>query len=163
MTASTVQVNRVWIKATPQAVWDAITSTDWNGRYGYECPGHYDLRPGGEYRVTASDAMKEHGAPDVIIDDEVLESDPPHKLVQTWRANFSPESAAEGYTKLTWEIVEEYGSVRLTVTHELTGAPIAAAQVAGDIPGAGGGWAYIVSDIKTLLETGKSLAGATAP
>jgi len=83
--------------------------------------------------------------------------------VQTWRANFSPESIAEGYTKLTWEIVEEYGSVRLTVTHELTDAPIAAAQVAGDIPGAGGGWAYVISDIKTLLETGKSLAGATAP
>jgi uncharacterized protein YndB with AHSA1/START domain len=156
-------VNRVWIKATPQAVWDAITSTDWNDKYGYECPSEYDLRTGGAYRVTANDAMKEHGAPDVIIDGEVLESDPPRKLVQTWRANFTPELTAEGYTKLTWEIVEEYGAVRLTVTHEVEGAPMVAEQVAGNIPGAGGGWAYIVSDLKTLLETGKSLAGKAAP
>ncbi|WP_106187689.1 SRPBCC domain-containing protein [Umezawaea tangerina] len=158
MSTSTVQVHRVWIKATPQAVWDAITSPEWNAQYGYGCPSEYDLRPGGTYRVLANEAMTQHGAPPVIIDGEVLESDPPNKLVQTWRANFSPDLTAEGFTRLTWEITEEYGAVRLTVTHELEGAPMAAAQVAGDIPGAGGGWTYIISDLKTLLETGKTFA-----
>jgi uncharacterized protein YndB with AHSA1/START domain len=159
MSTNNVQVNRVWIKATPQAVWDAITSPEWNDKYGYMCPSEYDLRPGGAYKVTASDDMTAHGAPTVIIDGEVLEVDPPHKLVQTWRALFSDETTAEGFTRLTWELVEEYGAVRLTVTHEVEGAPSVAAQVAGEIPGAGGGWSYILSDIKTLLETGKSLAG----
>ena len=158
MSTNNVQVHRVWIKATPQAVWDAITSTEWNDKYGYQCPGEYDLRPGGAYQVTASDAMTAGGAPAVIIDGEVLEVDPPHKLVQTWRALFNDETKAEGFTRLTWEIVEEYGSVRLTVTHEVEGAPSVAAQVAGEIPGAGGGWSYIISDIKSLLETGKALA-----
>ena len=67
---------------------------------------------------------------------------------------------AEGFTRVTWEIEQGEGGVTtLTVTHELEGAPRTAAQVAGAIPGQGGGWSFILSDLKTLLETGKSLEG----
>ena len=62
---------------------------------------------------------------------------------------------------MTWETQEEVGGLtRLTVTHELAGAPMMAAQVAGDLPfgAGGGGWSWILSDLKTLLETGQSLA-----
>ena len=87
--------------------------------------------------------MKSHGAPDVIIVGEVVEADPPRKLVQTWHPIWDPASAAEGATRLTWEIAEEAGGVcKLTVTHDVTGAPLTAAMVAGEVPNAGGGWSW---------------------
>lgn len=153
------QVYRVYIKAAPQAVWDAITRPEWNQKYGYCSPSEYDLRPGGKYRGLASQEMKTHGGPDVVVDGEVIESDPPRKLVQTWRALWDPEMVAEGFKRLTWEIEEGKGGVTtLTLTHELEGAPKTAAQVGGKVKEAGGGWAYILSDLKTLLETGKAFA-----
>jgi len=159
-TATTVQVHRVYIRATAQAVWDAIVDPEWNGRYGYRAPSTYELRPGGAYQVFATPDMTEQGAPEVMIKGEVLELDPPRRLVQTWHALFSPEITAEGPTRLTWDIEEQYpGVVRLTVTHELDGAPLTAEQTAGDIPNAGGGWPMIISDLKTLLETGTAFMG----
>jgi len=71
----------------------------------------------------------------------------------------SPELVAEGFTRVTWEIgeEEEAGTSHLTVTHELEGGPLVAAQVSSIAPLAegGGGWPLILSDLKTLLETGK--------
>jgi uncharacterized protein YndB with AHSA1/START domain len=155
-----VQVYQVYIRATPQRIWDAITSPEWTTRYGYRAPVEYDLRPGGAYRALATDGMLEHGADPVIVDGEVVEADPPRRLVQTWRFLWDPELVAEGFTRVTWDIEEGEGGVaKLTVTHELDGAPRTAAQTAGQVPQAGGGWSWIVSDLKTLLETGASLAG----
>jgi uncharacterized protein YndB with AHSA1/START domain len=160
-TGVTVQVHRVFIKATPEAIWDAITTREWTARYGYGAPVEYELRPGGGYRVHATEAMVAHGAPEVMIEGEVIEADPPRKLVQTWHALFDAETAAEEATRLTWEIDEAGdGLTRLTVTHDVTGAPRSATIVAGDLAQeAGGGWPYILSDLKTLLETGTTLAG----
>jgi uncharacterized protein YndB with AHSA1/START domain len=157
-TGVTTQVYRVYIKATPQAIWDAITAPEWTARYGYKGAAEYDLRPGGAYRALATEAMKAYGAPDVVVDGEVLEADPPRKLVQTWRFLWDPEVVAEGFTRVTWEIQEGEGGVTtLTVVHELQGAPLTAAYVGGTMPEAGGGWSWILSDLKTLLETGASL------
>jgi uncharacterized protein YndB with AHSA1/START domain len=165
-TAVTTQVYRVYIKATPQAIWDAITEPGWSERYGYGGAVEYDLRPGGAYRAFASEAMKKAGAemgfptPDVIIDGEVVEADPPNKLVQTWRMLMDPSMAAEGFTRLTYEIQETKGGVtKLTVIHDLEGAPSLAAVVSGaaEGEGAGGGWAWVLSDLKTLLESGSSM------
>jgi uncharacterized protein YndB with AHSA1/START domain len=157
---TTTQVFRVFIKATPQAIWDAITTPEWSERYGYASRVEYDLKPGGVYKAFPNEPMKSHGAPDVIIVGEVIEADPPRKLVQTWHPVWEPTIAAESITRLTWEIEEQRGGVtRLTVTHDVADAPLTARMVAGDDPNAGGGWSYMLSDMKTLLETGKSLAG----
>ena len=156
----TTQVYRVYINASPQAIWVAITKPEWTERYGYGGRVEYDLRAGGPYRALTSDAMRSTGSPDVGIDGEVLESDPPHKLVQTWRMVMDQDMADEGFTRLTWEIKEGQGGVtRLTVIHELEGAPKLAALMDGDWEdqGAGGGWSWVLSDLKTLLETGSSL------
>ena len=156
----TVQVYRVYIKATPQAVWDAITSPEWNSRYAFKARGEYDLRPGGDYRVVSTPEMRAHGAADVLIDGEVLEVDPPRRLVQTWHAFFHPGTAAEAPGRLTWEIDEEDGGLtRLTVSHELVDAPHTLAAVNNDeaLQRGGGGWAWILSDLKSLLETGASI------
>ena len=158
-TSDATQVYRVWIKATPEAIWKAITEPEWNRKYGYQAAAEYELRPGGRYQAHASAQMKEFGGPDVVVDGEVIECDPPRRLVQTWRALWDPAMAAEGGKRLTWEIAPGPGAAcSLTLTHELEGAPKTAEQVSGEIPQAGGGWAYVLSDLKTLLETGKTMA-----
>jgi uncharacterized protein YndB with AHSA1/START domain len=152
------QIYRVFIDATPEAIWDAITSPDWNSRYGYHAETEYDLRPGGAYRVLAPVGDPNHDTTQAIIEGEVIESDPPHKLVQTWHALFSAETTAEPFTRLTWEIAAQpNGTSTLTVIHEVGDAPITAALTSGSDPAAGGGWAWIISDLKTLLETGKAI------
>jgi uncharacterized protein YndB with AHSA1/START domain len=168
-TDATTQVYRVYIKAAPQRIWDAITKPEWTVRYGYAAPASYDLRPGGVYQSTASDDMRKYAAeqgfsmPEVVVDGEVIESDPPRKLVQTWRMTMDPTTAAEPFTRLTYEILElqdQPGVCRLTLTHALAGAPATAAMTGGteEANGAGGGWAWVLSDLKSLLETGKSFA-----
>jgi uncharacterized protein YndB with AHSA1/START domain len=158
----TIQVYRVYIGATPEAIWTAITDPEWTGRYGYGAKAEYDLRPGGAYRGFSNDGMRAQGAPEVAVDGEVIEADPPRKLVQSWRLAMDPGLAAEGFTRLTYEIEPTNGGVtKLTVTHDLTGAPGMASLVAGEQEetGAGGGWAWVLSGLKTLLETGASLEG----
>ena len=168
-TAVTTQVYRVYIKAAPQKIWDAITTPEWNARYGYGAPSFYEQEKGGRYHSTASDAMNEYHRAnnmpelDVIVDGEVLEIDPPHKLVQTWRMLMDPTTAAEPFTTLTYEIKElpaQPGVCKLTVTHDVTGAPATAAMVSGaqEEYGAGDGWAWILSDLKTLVETGGAVS-----
>jgi uncharacterized protein YndB with AHSA1/START domain len=164
----TTQVFRIWIKASREKIWAAITDPQWNGRYGYGAPAAYDLTKGGSFTTTASPEMKEYAAaegfpmPDVIVDGEVLESDPPRLLVQTWRMLMDPTTAAEPFTTLTYLIEDaktQPGVCKLTVTHELPGAPATAKMVAGtEDGGAGGGWAWILSDLKTLIETEKTFA-----
>ena len=160
----TTQVYRVWIKATPEAIWDAVTSPEWTDRYGYggvfEDP---DLQPGSSYNIMAGAGMQTMGVNGPIVDGEVLEVDPPKRLVLTWRMLMDESLQAEGFTRLAYEIEPQDGGVtRLTVTHDLTGAPGLAAMVAGEHEdaGAGGGWAWVLSDLKSLLETGEPLATA---
>jgi uncharacterized protein YndB with AHSA1/START domain len=97
----------------------------------------------------------------VIIEGEVLEVDPPYRLVSTFRMLMDPEIAAEPATRITHEIKElGNGVCSLTLVHELEGAPKLAAIVGGafEDQGAGGGHAWVLSDLKTLLETGTSFA-----
>lgn len=160
-TADAFQIYAVYIKATPEAIWDAITKPEWSQQYGYGGLVDYDLRAGGAFRSRADDAMKEYpGVPDVIVDGEVIESDPPKKLVQTWRMLMDADNV-EGFTTLTYEIVPSSrpGVAKLTVTHDLTNAPDLAEMVAGrrESEGAGGGWNEVLSGMKTLLETGQPM------
>ena len=162
-TIATTQVYRVFIKATPEAIWDALTRPEWTERYGYGGRAEYDpeLRPGAAYRGHTSEAMRSMGSPDVAVEGEVVEADPPRKLVQTWRMVMDEAMAAEGFTRLTYEIAEgKDGVSKLTVIHELEGAPKLALLLSGGMEdlGAGGGWSWVLSDLKTLLETGQPLA-----
>jgi len=165
--ATTTQVHRVYIRATPERIWQAITDPGWNGRYGYSAPAEYDLQAGGAFRSFATEEMKAASAqmgfpcPDVIVDGEVVEVDPPRKLVQTWRMLMDPTAAAEGFSRLTYLIEGpgQDGVCRLTVSHELGGMPALAAMTAGDNEFGemgGGGWPWILSDLKSLLETGEA-------
>jgi uncharacterized protein YndB with AHSA1/START domain len=162
MTETATQVYRVYIRTTPERIWDAITKPEWSARYGYGGTVDYDLRPGGQFKAYTSEEMREQGAPDLAIDGEVIESDPPRRLVLSWRMVMDEGLAAEGFTRLTYEIEEqEAGVCKLTLVHELEGAPRLGALMRGDFEaeGAGGGWAWVLSDLKSLLETGAKMSG----
>ena len=102
-TAVTTQVYRVYIRAPRERVWQAITDPEWTVRFGYGGRAEFDpdLRPGATYRGMLTDAMKERGSreghptPDVGVDGEILEVDPPSRLVQTFRMVMEPTMAAE--------------------------------------------------------------------
>ena len=165
-TTETTQVYRVYINAAPEAIWEAITRPEWTVKYGYAPLVEYDLRPGGPFHAYANEGMKALGCPDVISDGEVIEADPPRRLVQTWRMTMTPELAAEAFTRLTYDIEPARGGVtKLTVTHDVSGAPGWAAVLRGESEptGAGGGWSEILSGLKTLLETGQQLPFQSGP
>ena len=154
---SDTQVYRIYIKASAQAIWDAITKPEWTERYGYTGLVDYDLRPGGAYRALASEEFLAAGSPEVVVDGEVIEADPPRRLVQTWRMLMDEAMVAEGFTRLTYEIEPSRDDItKLTLIHELEGAPRLAHLLSGGMEdrGAGGGWSYVLSSLKTLLETG---------
>lgn len=154
-----VQAHRIFIRATSPEIWDALTRPGWTQQYGYRAPAQYEMRPGGAYRAFASVSMKMRGICGVVFDGEVLEADPPRRLVQTWHVLFDAGTRAEVDSRLTWEIEEGYGGVSaLTLIHDLAGAPRTAALVEGRHAAVSGGWAWILSDLKTLLETGRPLA-----
>jgi uncharacterized protein YndB with AHSA1/START domain len=154
----TTQVYKVFIKATPEAIWDAITNPDQTDRYGYRGRVEYDLRAGGSYKAHASAPMRAMGSPDVVVEGDVIEVAAPHRLVQTWHPLFGEDMIAEPAGRMTWEIEDaDFGGQKVTLTHELEGAPLAAAMVDGSVQGAGGGWAFVLSDLKSLLETGSSI------
>ena len=93
--STTTQVHRIFIKATPEKVWQAITTPEMSRLYGYLSPVEYDLRPGGRYVSRASEEMQQLGMPEVVVTGEVLECDPPRRLVQTW------DPVSVSYTHLT--------------------------------------------------------------
>jgi uncharacterized protein YndB with AHSA1/START domain len=142
ITAQTTQVYSVFILATPEQIWDAITKAEFTQQYFYGA------------RIDVHDGRRFSAIGDMAWDEEVLESDPPRKLVHGWTAGYDPDLAAEADSRVTWEIEPQEGGItKLTVVHDqLEGAPKTAESVAG-------GWMYILSGLKTLLETGKPLAG----
>jgi uncharacterized protein YndB with AHSA1/START domain len=148
-TATSTQVYAVFIKATPEQIWEGITNPDFTQQYFYGSRAKFDLRPGGSYNgVSGTDESQ------ILVDGEVLECDPPRRLIHTWRALYDPETAAEPHSRVTWEIEpQDGGFAKLTVVHDrLEDAPKTAESVAG-------GWSLVLSGLKTLLETGKPLAG----
>ena len=156
----TTHVHEIYIKTTPELLWDAITSPEWTQQYGYRTRAEYELRPGGKHCHRSNAQMLAIGLPDPCIDGEVIEASPPYKLVHSWRFLFNAANREEGFTRVTWEIVPSgAGFCRLTVTHELSNAPLMAANTSSKFDGqGGGGWNWILSDLKTLLETGKSMS-----
>ena len=147
MSAAPRQVYQVFIRATPDQVWDAITRPEFTARYFFGSRVETTGEAGSPFRHRAPDSEE------LWADDIVLESERPKRLVHTWRALYDPELAAEPPSRVTWEIEPQPGGIcRLTVVHdELENSPRTAAGVAG-------GWMFVISGLKTLLETGEPLA-----
>ena len=136
-----------YIATTIERLYQALTSAEFTERYMFGRRVESTWAVGAPVRYVGRDGG-------VSDSGEVLESDPPRMLRHTWRALYDPETATEPFSRVTWEIEPQEGGVtKLTVVHDqLEGAPKTAESVAG-------GWMYILSGLKTLLETGKPLQG----
>jgi uncharacterized protein YndB with AHSA1/START domain len=143
-TALTTQVYSVFIRATPEQIWDAITKPEFTERYFHGA--RIEVRDGRRFSSIGND---------LAWDEPVLEEDPPRRLVHGWTSYYDPEMAAEESSRVTWEIEpQEDGTTLLTVVHDqLENSPKTAESVSGV------GWMYVLSGLKTWLETGKPLAG----
>jgi uncharacterized protein YndB with AHSA1/START domain/DNA-binding transcriptional ArsR family regulator len=139
----TVAVFEIFIKTTPERLWEAITDPKMRAKYSFGVETHSDWIPGPSYESSVPGVID-------IASGENLEVDPPRRLVQSFNALWSEEVKSEGTSRVTWEI-ESVGddSCRLTVTHDQLRE--------GANNELYGGWPQILSGLKTLLETGEQL------
>jgi uncharacterized protein YndB with AHSA1/START domain/DNA-binding transcriptional ArsR family regulator len=137
------KVFEIYIKATPERVWEAITSDEDRRKYWFGVGVVSDFTPGSPVELAHP------GAGVVIGDGENLEVDPPRRLVQSFRALWSDAVKAQGTSRVTWEIEPVADSCRVTVTHDQLRE--------GANSELYGGWPMILSGLKTLLETGQTL------
>ena len=136
------KVYEIYIKTTPERLWEAITDPEQRAKYNFGLGVRSDWTPGSRY---------EAGAPgsDLLCEGENIEVDPPRRLVQTFIARWSEGVAREGASRVTWEIEPVGDSCRLLLTHDEL------REGANDE--LFGGWPMILSGLKTLLETGELL------
>lgn len=139
---SRTAVFEIYIKATPEQIWEAITDPGLRARYSFGVVTTSEWTRGSSYLAAVPDAVD-------ISEGENLVVEPPRLLVQTFRALWSDEVRSQGTTRVTWEIEPVADSCRLTVVHDLL-PDDANAELYG-------GWPMILSGLKTLLETGEQL------
>ena len=141
-------VFQIYIRATVETLWQAITETEFRRQYFFGSTIDTDFRPGSPLRSVSPDG-------ELWGDDTVLECEPPHLLSHTWRSLWDPEARDEPESRVTWRIEpQERELCKLTVVHDQLEASPATAR------GVSGGWAFIISGLKSLLETGEPLAGS---
>ncbi len=141
------KIYEIYIKTTPERLWQAIIDPDLRRTYTFGVGVYSDWKRGSSYAArTTEDTI----APNMPISEgENVEVDPPRRLVQTFRALWSDAVKSEGTSRVTWEIEPVGDSCRLTVTHDQLRE--------GANPELYGGWPMILSGLKTLLETGQRL------
>jgi uncharacterized protein YndB with AHSA1/START domain len=140
--AAALRVFEIYIKTTPERLWEAITDPKLRAKYSFGVETQSEWTPGSSYRSSVPGVVE-------IAAGENLEVDPPRRLVQTFTAQWSDEVKAEGESRVTWEIEQVEDSCLLTVIHDHLRE--------GANPELYGGWPMILSGLKTLLETGELL------
>jgi uncharacterized protein YndB with AHSA1/START domain len=136
------KVFEIYIKTTPERLWEAITDSEMRSKYNFGVGVNSDWTPGSRYEMS-------HPAAGALGKGENLEVEPPRRLVQSFNALWSDDVKNEGTSRVTWEIEPVGDSCRLTVTHD---------QLREDANNElYGGWPMILSGLKTLLETGEKL------
>jgi uncharacterized protein YndB with AHSA1/START domain len=138
----TMTVFEIYIKTTPERLWEAITSEEMRKKYSFGVGTSSDWTPGSTYKSAVPGVID-------IASGENLEVDPPRRLVQSFRALWSEDVESEGTSRVTWEIEPVGDSCRLAVTHDQLGEDANSELY--------GGWPMILSGLKTLLETGELL------
>jgi uncharacterized protein YndB with AHSA1/START domain len=137
------KVFEIYIKTTPERLWEAITNPELRRKYNFGAGVESDWTPGSRYQGISP------LAPAAIWEGKNLEVDPPRRLVQSFVALWSEDVKREGTSRVTWQIEPVGDSCRLTVTHDQLREDANAELY--------GGWMMLLSGLKTLLETGQSL------
>ena len=140
--AGAMTVFEIYIKTTPEQLWEAITDPEMRAKYSFGVQIDSDWTAGAGYESSVPGVID-------IAAGENLEVDPPRRLVQSFTALWSDEVKSEGQSRVTWEIEPVGSSCRLRVTHD---------QLRDDANSElFGGWPMILSGLKTRLETGEKL------
>jgi uncharacterized protein YndB with AHSA1/START domain len=131
-----------YIRTTPEALWRALTTSEFTAQYWRGAAAEAEWRVGGAWKLVFPDGR-------IADQGEILEFEPPRRLAIKWRNEWSPEFKAEGWSHCLMEVEPQDGAVKLTVTHvmEREGAKFISAVSSG--------WPQILSNLKSLLETGQ--------
>jgi uncharacterized protein YndB with AHSA1/START domain len=140
--AKSTFVYAIYIRTTPERLWSALTNAEQMKEYWFGMHMKSDWKPGSEWQMFFSDGR-------IADAGEVLESQPPKRLVLKWRNEFKPELKAEGFSQCTIELEPAGAAVKLTITHAIERAE------SNFIQAVSGGWPRILSNLKSLLETGE--------
>jgi uncharacterized protein YndB with AHSA1/START domain len=135
------KVFEIYIKTTPERLWEAITNSEMRGKYNFGAHIQSDWTEGSRMEQRAGDMLLGEGQNIVV--------DPPHRLVQTMTALWGDDVKSEGTSRITWEIEPVGDSCHLKLTHDQLRE--------GANEQLYGGWPMILSGLKTLLETGELL------
>jgi uncharacterized protein YndB with AHSA1/START domain len=133
-----------YIRTTPEKLWQALIEPEFTRQFWAATTQDCDWKVGSSWKLMIPDGRVGDAG-------EVLEIDPPRRLVLSWRNEFVPELKAEGFSRLTYLLEPQGEMVKLTVTHEM---PHPGSEF---IEKVSGGWPIILSSLKSLLETGESL------
>ena len=131
-----------FIRTTPEKLWAALTDNDFVKRYWFGMHVETDWKAGSPWRLMFADGR-------VADAGEIVEADPPRRIVIKWRNEWKPEMKAEGFSRCTMELEQVGGAVKLTITHGMDRAESTFIQAVS------GGWPRILSNLKSLLETGE--------
>ncbi len=144
MTETHTHVMEIFIRTTPERLWQALTDGEMTRQYYFASPVTSDWTAGAPYVYT-------HPSGSTLVDGEVIEADPPRRLVTTFRPLYGGEAGADYRSQVTYEIEQVGTTCKLTLTHDglQPGHPLNAGMITG--------WAQILSGLKTLLETGEPL------
>ncbi|MDQ2942983.1 MAG: SRPBCC domain-containing protein [Candidatus Dormibacteraeota bacterium] len=137
------KVFEIYIKTTPERLWEAITNSEMRSKYNFGVHITSDFKPGSSYKTSHP------GSNGPLSEGEILVVEPPRRLVQSMKALWGEDVKSEGTSRVTWEIEPVGDSCRLTVTHDQLRE--------GANEQLYGGWPMILSGLKTLLETGELL------
>lgn len=134
----------IYIRTTAQKLWQGLTDPDFTRRYWCDTWQDCQWKAGAEWRLMIPDGR-------VGDSGEVLEIEPPRRLVLKWRNEFLPEMREEGYSRMSYELETRGEAVKLTVVHEMD------RPNSTFIESISSGWPPILSSLKSLLETGEPL------
>jgi uncharacterized protein YndB with AHSA1/START domain len=130
-----------YIRTTPDKLWTALTDAEFMQQYWFGCHCESEWTAGSSWKNISPDG-------DVMDSGEIVEADPPRRLVISWKHQHRPELAAEGASLCTMEIEAAGSAVKLSITHTSEEAPSKLIEAVG------GGWPKVISNLKSLLETG---------
>jgi uncharacterized protein YndB with AHSA1/START domain len=139
-----------YIRTTPQQLWTALTDPEWMKQYWFGMHCESDFTKGSSWKLVGETG-------EVWDAGEILESDPPRRLVIRWTHQKKPELKAEGPSICTMEITPEADAVKLSITHGVEHADSKLVEAVS------GGWPKILSNLKSLLEIGSSVMNQPYP
>lgn len=135
----------IYIRTTPEKLFEALTKPEFTKQYWFGIIQDTDWKVGSSWALKFPDGR-------VADTGEVLEYDPPRRLVLKWRNEFKPELKEEGFSRCVMELEQQGETVKLTVTHSIE------RDSSKLINAVSGGWPQILSSLKSLLEVGSALS-----